>query len=114
MLIRLKESYLVASGDVYLEVVVGQGQKGYVEVLLGGAFVTDGKEIRKHNLGKGTNLAGRKLRVTTTVADTNPNTNLTTVTYTLSGGKVNKTWESRHTVSAPGGSADYDAIFLLI
>ena len=111
MLVRLRESYLISTGPVTIDVTVGEGQKGFTEVLLNGATIASGSSIHALTVP---GISGQKLRVTSTVTDTNPATNNTSVTYTLSGGKETQTFTSAHAVGSAGDTVDYDAIFLLI
>lgn len=114
MLVRLRESYLLKAGPVTLDVDVGEGQRGYVEVQLNGRLIQSGPGISQLRLGDGSDLRGGRLRVTSTVTDTNPQTNRTNVTYRLSGGQRDTSYISSHEVDRPGGTVDYDAIFRLI
>jgi hypothetical protein len=114
MLVRLRESYLVADGPVTLTVDVGEGQKAFVEVMLAGAVIGSGSRIPELQVGHGPAIAGQKLRITSTVTDTNDKTNRTSVTYTLAGGKETRRFASAHEVDSEGDTVDYDAIFLLI
>lgn len=114
MLIRLREAYELADGDVRLSVVVGEGQRGFIEVLLDGAPLEHGHEITTLRVGAGSELAGRKLRVTATVTDTNTSTNRTSVTYTIRGGERTRSWTVQHEVDTEGETVDYDALFRLL
>jgi len=114
MLVRLRDSYVVAGGEVTLTVQIGEGQKGFVEVQLDGVTIGRGADIPKLSIGMGPALAGRRLRVTSTVADTSEATNHTSVTYILKGGQQERTYRSEQDVDAPGDTVDYDAIFRLL
>jgi hypothetical protein len=114
MLVRLRDSYVLASGEVTLTVHIGEGQKGFVEVQVDGVTIGRGPDIPKLSIGIGPALAGRRLRVTSTVADTSDKTNRTSVTYILKGGQQEQTYKSEQDVDAPGGTVDYDAIFRLL
>ena len=114
MLVRLKDSYVVADAEVKLTVEIGEGQKGYVEVQLDGRTIGQGDGITDLPIGPGPELGGRKLRVTSTVTDTNDKTNHTSVMYTLKGGRQTQSYDSRYEVEAPGATVDYDAIFRLL
>jgi hypothetical protein len=114
MLIRLRDSYLTANADVKLSVTIGEGQRGFIEVLMNGAVLASGNGITKLSIGAGPNVAGNRLRVSSTVTDTNEMTNRTSVMYELEGGARDQSWVSEHTIDADGGSVDYDASFLLI
>ena len=114
MLVRLKDSYVVADDEVRLTVEIGQGQKGYVEVFLDGTRIGQGDGITDLLVGPGPKLGGQRLRVSSTVTDTNQNTNNTSVTYTLTGGRQTQSYDSRYEVEAPGETVDYDASFRLL
>ena len=114
MLVRLRESYVLADGDVTLDVTVGEGQKAFLEVLLNGLSIGHGADVSGLVVGKGSELAGSRLRITATVTDTNTDTNRTSVTYRLTGGRSTMVRTSEHTVDIDGDTVDYDAIFLLL
>ena len=114
MLIRLRDSYLTGTGPVHLDVTIGDGQRAYVEVSINGTVLDSGSQITQRLLGGGPELAGKRLRVTSTVTDTNPSTNHTAVTYVLRHGQSEKRWVSDHTVDVEGGTVDYDAIFMML
>ena len=97
-----------------LDVTVGDGQRAFVEVLLDNVVIKTGHQIVGLTVGTGSDLRGRRLRVTTAVTDTNPATNHTSVTYQLTGGAADRTVTSEYTVSSAGGTVDYDAIFPLL
>lgn len=114
MLIRLREAYTLANERVRLDVVVGEGQRGFIEVRLDGTPLANGHEITGLEVGSAADLAGRKLRIIATVTDTNLSTNRTSVTYTLSGGARTQSWNVQHEVDSEGETVDYDAIFRLL
>ena len=114
MLIRLRDSYATADGPVTLDVISGDGQKAFIEVSLNGNVLTSGSTIESFPLGLGKAIAGQRLRITSTVADTNPHTNHTSMTYELSGGIRDSSWVSDHDVATDGDTMDYDAIFNLL
>lgn len=114
MLVRLRDSYILAEDDVTLDVTVGEGQKAFLEVLLNGLPIGHGADVSGLVIGNGTELAGSRLRITATVTDTNTDTNRTSVTYRLTGGRSPKVRTSEHTVDVDGDTVDYDAIFLLL
>ena len=114
MLVRLRDAYIVADADVTLDVTVGEGQKAFLEVLLNGLPIGHGADVKGLIVGKGNEVAGSRLRITATVTDTNTDTNRTSVTYRLTGGRTTMIRTSEHTVDIDGDTVDYDAIFLLL
>jgi hypothetical protein len=114
MLVRLRDAYVLADDDVKLDVTVGEGQKAFLEVLLNGRPIGHGADVKDLAVGKGSELAGSRLRITATVTDTNTDTNRTSVTYRLTGGRSTMVRTSEHTVDIDGDTVDYDAIFLLL
>lgn len=113
MLVRLVEDYEVADGDVTISVVVGQGQRGYTSVSHDGLELGHGPTITELAIGDGAVIRGTELRVSTTVTDTNPNTNLTSVTYTLKGGREDRTYRLMYEVEE-SGTIRYYAKFALL
>jgi hypothetical protein len=109
--LRLKESYEVAAAPVLLGVTVGEGHKGFVEVRLEGTKVAEGEQIRSHTVGQGQALIGKTLRIISNVVATSPS-KLTSITYTLSGGKSDRTFTSQCPISDIGDVVDYEAKFL--
>lgn len=114
MFVRLKESYVVAEGPVTISVIIGEGQKGHTTVFLDASERTDGATIAGFPLGNGPDLEGREVRVSSVVTDTNPSTNHTSVTYTLSGGAAERTYKLEYTVSKPYETVGYYAKFRLL
>ncbi len=55
------------------------------------------------NVGRDSDLAGHVLRVQTFVSDVNPQTNLTVVNYTISGGLMTVTDKTQEFVEQDGG-----------
>lgn len=68
--------------NYFLTIVVGEAQIGYSSFRdFEGKYISG--NIVLHPLGKGENIKGKKLIVTSMVTDVNPNTNLTSITYRL-------------------------------
>ena len=114
MIVRLRDSYTTATDPVLLTVIAGEGQKAFIEARMDGNVITSGSGIVAFPLGNGPDIAGKKLRIATTVTDTNAGTNDTDVTYTLTGGAAAKSVMSSHTVDNPGETVFYDAAFTLL
>src|SRR4051812_7078226 len=104
MIVRHAEDYIVKNLSLNLKVVIGQGQKGRSVVLL------DGKEIDRGAAIDQTinepNLSGKILKILTVVSDTNSNTNLTSVSYSLSGGVIERAFNQELEVKNEGDVVD--------
>jgi hypothetical protein len=112
MAVALKTMYEVADAEVTVTVTIGEGQLGSSRVRVGDREVTVG-DVSKVKIGKGSAIAGKELFIKTVVADVNDQTNRTSVSYELKGGKVDKTFDLDATVDEEGGSAIYRATFEL-
>jgi hypothetical protein len=77
-------TYRIGDGPVTLEVVIGEGQKGRIAVLLNGTEVARGDGHVRKVLGAG--LDGGVVEIFSVVSHTNPQTTRISVTHTWSGG----------------------------
>jgi hypothetical protein len=102
-----------ANQPATLSVTIGDGQAGGTAVMLDGKLVQAGGVMKNVPLGNGKDLKNKELGCTTTVEDINPNTNRTSVTYTLQLGTAKKEFPYEITVSAGGGRAVYLVTFEL-
>lgn len=107
---RVQGEYQVGDGDVTLRIAVGEGQLGTSLVRL------DGKELASGSLGMlllgpGPALAGRRIRVATTVTDVQRLTNRTSVRYVLSGGPEEAAFDAKAEVEKEGDTVHYTARF---
>lgn len=109
---RLNRSYTVSTGPVELRIVVGHGQLGSSVVKLDGVEIASGM-LGMLKLGKGRDLKGSKLAVSTTVTDVQRSSNRTSVTYVLSGGSSTETYPLSADVETDGGSVLYIGRFTL-
>ena len=114
MLLTLEESYEVNDDLVTISVIPGEGQKAHVKVWLSDNVVKSGTVIEDLPIGRGSEIAGMELQVATTVADTNPQTNRTSVTYVLKGGPKAHMYLQHFEVSKEGETVDYFATFKLL
>lgn len=96
-----------------LSVTIGNGNVGGTAIMLDGRLVQASENIKNFVLGKGKDLRGKEIACTTTVQDMNPNTNRTSVTYTLRFGDSAKDFPYELTVSEAGGRAIYIISFEL-
>jgi hypothetical protein len=107
---RVQGEYRVGHADVTLRIVVGEGQIGTSLVRLDDRDIASGA-IAMVRIGAGSELAGRRLRVATTVTDVQRLTNRTSVRYVLSGGPEDATFDAAAKVDEDGGSIHYAARF---
>ena len=93
MLYASSHSYQVVDDQlVYVSVAIGQGQSGSSTVLLNGNSVCHGTAIANQPLGKGQDLRGKNLLVTSSMVINNPASNLTSNTVGLTGGTAPQNW----------------------
>jgi hypothetical protein len=111
--VSLVTDYEVAAGDVKLSVVVGDAQIGSSIVKLGTKPLAQG-EIANLTIGSGPKVKNKPLFVKSVVTDVNDSTNHTSVTYRLTGGRVDQDFLSTATVDENGDSIIYRAKFNLI
>jgi len=96
-----------------LTVTVGDAQAGGTAVTVDGRLVQAGGNIKNFVLGKGKELRDKEIGCTTTVQDMNPDTNRTSVTYTLRFGDAAQEFPYEVTVNQAGGRAIYLVSFEL-
>jgi hypothetical protein len=89
--VSVTQSIFYRVGDlaqtVRLRIVIGQAQKGATVVQLGsGVLASTNDDVVDVELGTGAEVRGKKVFCTTLVTDVNPQTNLTSVSWELSGG----------------------------
>jgi hypothetical protein len=83
--------YRVRQADVFLSLAIGEGQNGSTEVFLGTTkLLSVFGDIGGLRIGKGSDVANKKLIVRSIINDVMSNTNRMSITYTLSGGAANK------------------------
>lgn len=111
--VNLIADYEVADKDVKLSVMIGQAQIGASVVKLRNTKIGEG-EISKLVAGKGPEIKGKPIFVKSVVTDVNDDTDLTSITYTLSGGKRDQQFLSSGTVDENGDSIIYRAKFNLV
>jgi hypothetical protein len=77
-------TYIVDDGPVTLEVVIGEGQKGRISIVVDGKEVVRGDGRVRKQLGSG--LAGATVEIFTVVSHTNPQSSRLEVSCIWSGG----------------------------
>lgn len=77
--------YKVGDGIVHLKVTIGPGQFGSSLVTVGDKEYDQARTVDV-DLGSGADLKGKVAKVFSVVTDTNRQTNMTSVTYRLTGG----------------------------
>jgi hypothetical protein len=90
-----------------LTVTIGDVQAGGTAVMVDGQVVHASDNVKNLVLGKSKELRGKEVACTTTVQDINPNSNRTSVTYTLRFGDAVQEFPYQVTVSESGGRAVY-------
>ena len=105
----LTASYRVADGPVRLRVVVGNGQRGRITVLVDTEVFAEGPEI-DIDLGRGPELANRVVTCSTEVVDVQPATDHVSVSYFLSGGHRPQMWQSNGQLEE-GHPSVFQAVF---
>jgi hypothetical protein len=109
---KVEESYKAkATGDVAITIVIGSGQFGSIRVRIGGQKIAAAQERLHLVLGKGADVAGKRIDVLSVVNDVNPMTNRTEVTYTLTGGAAPRTFRREHIVKSDFGVVFHAARF---
>ena len=106
-------TYTVGKNDVLLTVGIGDAQIGGSVVLVDGLEVGS-NQITQLKLGKGSDLHGARVKIKTTVADTNDQTNRTSVTYSFEGGPHPLRTEITSQVDNDGDSMVFNARFDLV
>jgi hypothetical protein len=109
----LHERYIVADGDVTLQVLIGNAQIGGSVVTLDDTQVGTGS-IDELSLGLGSALVGKHLSVVTTVQVIGPASRETSVRYVLSGGLKERSYELTATAEREGTRVTYLADFDLV
>ncbi len=99
------------AATVHLRLVIGQAQKGATVVQIGGVMLaSSNQDVVEVELGTGAELRGKKVFCTTVVTDINPQTNLTSVTWEISGGLAAFTRTCTETLDHDGDSVLYVAV----
>ena len=86
----LHTNYKVATSDITVTVVVGNGQRGNTLVAVDSEELANGPNVTSLAIGKGSDLAGKTLTLLTTVSQTNTSTQNAVVTYRLRGGPLDR------------------------
>jgi hypothetical protein len=110
------EGYQVKDGSrLTLEIIVGDGQAGGTSILWQGDIVDFPPSSFPFEIAEdGATARARTLHCTTRVRDVNPNTNRTSVTYKLRGGKNDKDFHFSTNVPKPDDFATYVVDFIFI
>ena len=104
--VKFNTEYEVSSKDILLTIVIGNGQPGSSRVKLNGKLIA-GRDINGLVIGKGNEIKGSTLKITTVVNDFQINTNRTSVQYLLSGGTESKRYYLEANVDIDGDSVYY-------
>ena len=91
--------------DVFLTVLIGEGQLGFTTALLGEEKKTARRDVRRLPLGPAAELRGRVLVVSTTVTDIQKEHDRTSVTVVLGNGGEHEFPQSE--AAHPSGVVNY-------
>lgn len=105
--ITFDTEYKVESGKVYLDVVVGEGQIGGITVKLSGNLLALKNRITKLPIGMGSSLRNKRISLLVVVQDKLINSNDTSVTFALSGGKSDYKYTCKGTVDVDKDKIEY-------
>ncbi|MFC2142000.1 hypothetical protein ACFLR7_03600 [Acidobacteriota bacterium] len=107
---ELESHYKIAEDDVYVTVVIGDGNVGNSTVKLDGTLLQMG-EIDHLKVGDGPELIGKVLSIRTRNTHTNNQTDWTSTSYFLEGGQEEKADTLKEQVENPGDTILYTAIY---
>ena len=113
--VKTIEDYKVAEGDVFLSLRIGEGQTGTTEVLLGTRpIVTVSGDIGNLFIGKGPDVAGKKLHVRSIINDVMSQHNRMSVTYELRGATRARNFEADGEVATNGSLLRFRGTFTFV
>jgi hypothetical protein len=102
---RVDDHPVTAGEDVYLTVLIGEGQSGVSTVFLDESKRAARTEVRRLLLGTGTELRGHVLVVSTTVVDIQQAHDRTSVTVVLGNGHERR--YAQQADATPSGVVNY-------
>src|SRR5262245_26111100 len=111
--VDLITSYQTCTTDVLLDIVIGDAQIGSSVVSLEGVKVASG-QVAALNLGKGSEIAGKTVKIKSVVTDVNNSSNKTSITYRFSCGGDAHSFQSKAEVDDDGDAIVYRAEFKLL
>ena len=109
----LELEYAVGSGEVLLEITVGNAQFAKSQVTVDGQTISSSSQSQ-FNLGRADALVGKVLSVTTAVTDVSAASNKIGVRYRLSGGAAPFPWTVSNPASTEGGVRTFHTSVRLI
>jgi hypothetical protein len=101
--------------EIKISMTLGHGQQASSSVRLNGVILKDAilNDFQDFTIGKNKDLNNGLLIVDITVKDVNPQTDLTSVNLTLSGGKSPHTQQFTETADKNGGAVHYHLSYFL-
>lgn len=104
-----------ANPEVTLEVTIGDAQPGGSAVFLGTELVAEGNEhIPAFSIGKGRQIKGLRVVVSSVVSNENPATNNTSMTVELAGGAAPKKILAMQEASRKGERISYITVISFV
>ena len=112
--VTLQKTYALRNRDIFLSLVIGEGQFGTSDILVNGKRILRASgPIGKLFVGNGSDLSGQDLVVRTIVNEVSTLTNRMSVTYTVQGGQSTAQFTLRSQVTQPGDLRVFEATFSL-
>lgn len=102
---------VVANKNVTLTIIIGNEQIGGSVALLNGQELARG-DIKDILVGKGDDIKNLKLKIKSAVTDVNDSTDVTTITYSLKGGKIDHEYNLSGTSEGNGTVVAYISEFV--
>jgi hypothetical protein len=105
-------TYIVGPGAVTLDATIGEGNTGFISILLNGNEVATGNDGARADLGPGDLLRGSEVEVFARVSQMSPSPR-SSLTYDWNGGPAPQTDIARGNFQVNGEPTPYHAIYRL-
>lgn len=110
--VSIEKTYAVGNRDVFLSLMIGEGQFGTSDVKLGDKLLVRASgPIGKLMIGKGADLPNKALKIRSVVNDISTQTNRMSVTYQLTGGDASEPVTAEGVCKQEGGLLIFEAVF---
>jgi hypothetical protein len=110
----MTEEYRVRNKNVFLSVIIGEGQFGTSDVLLDGERLLRTSGPLKLLIGKGSDIVDKALLVRSVVNDVSSATNRMSITYHLTGGAAVPPFVAKGKVAEQGDLLIFEATFSFV
>ena len=109
--VSIDRTYTVGTRDVFLSLLIGEGQFGTSDVLLDDKQLVRASGPIKLLVGRGPDVDGSTLLVRSIVNDVSTQTNRMSITYRFTGGKSSEEFIARGRSDDEGGLLIFEATF---